>query len=268
MVEYAYKENGVLKLKPVAMSLSQAQIDEITTELLEAMQPDWQSAASITIAQINAGYTVPGDGLVVGYGYTQNAGIFDFYVNNLTVGGLWKSDGSYSFVNVQVPVNQGDVVRTSTTLDSGGFSFVPFKTSNPVSLRPLDPHKIDAAILNHWDDITSDFSTAGSTSGIRLDYVKYNPVLRMLKYKVTRTQSTAANGAEIHKLIYNGSEMISFNANSTIALESINFVSTLVAGYEVSSKIDSYNQITFNVLNKNTNAPWESGHYFTGVIYL
>ena len=37
MVEYAYKENGVMKLKPVALSLSQSEIDEIATELLEAM---------------------------------------------------------------------------------------------------------------------------------------------------------------------------------------------------------------------------------------
>lgn len=265
MVEYAYKENGVLKLKPVAMSLSQAQIDEITTELLEAMQPDWQNA--VALASNFNGYVAPENGMIVGWVTRTGAGNIIISINGVVVARGDSASSIYAPASIQCIVNKGDVITASVTPGST-VSFVPFKTSNPVSLRPLDPHKIDTAILNHWDDITSDFSTAGSTAGIRLDYVKYNPVLRMLKYKVTRNQSTAAGGAEKHKLIYNGSEMISFNANSTIAFESINFVSLLVAGYEFSIKIDSYNQITFNVLNKNENAAWESGHYFTGVIYL
>jgi len=269
MVEYAYKENGVMKLKPVALSLSQADIDEIATELLEAMQPDWQNAISLTAAQLTAGYTAPADGVVVGYSVPTSG------ISYATVNGIVISRGDHypnnyvCFTNVQCQVSEGDIFKIDhVDAYTNSFSFVPFKTSNPVSLRPLDPHKIDTAILNHWDDITSDFSTAGSTSGVTLNYVKYNPALRMLKYKITRNQSTAAGGAEIHKLIYNGSEMISFSANSTILLESINFVSSLVAGYEVSNKIDSSNQITVDVINRNTSSAWESGHYFTGVIYL
>lgn len=269
MVEYAYKENGVLKLKPVALSLSQAEIDEIATELLEAMQPDWQSAVEVTFAQLNTGYVCPADGLFVGWGYvTSGDGSTAITVNGVDVSSEWRASPSFSFMNIQCQVNKGDLVKSGRLLGAGKVSFVPFKTSNPVSLRPLDKTKIDASVVQHWDDITSDFSTAGSTSGITLNYVKYNPALRMLKYKITRNQSTAAGGAELHKLIYNGSEMIAFNANNTILLESINFISSLVAGYEVSFKIDSSNQISVDVINKNATASWESGHYFTGVIYL
>lgn len=270
MVEYAYKENGVLKLKPVALSLSQADIDEIATELLEAMQPDWQNAISLTLDQVQAGYVAPDNGMIVGYNYANYNGGSEPTINGIVVARSdYTSGGGVSFTNVQCQVNKGDVF-IALNANPGGlrYHFIPFKTSNPVSLRPLDPHKIDTAILNHWDDITSDFSTAGSTAGITLNYVKYNPVLRMLKYKITKNQATASGGAELHKLIYNGSEMISFSANNTILLESINFISSLVAGYEVSFKIDSSNQISVDVINKNATASWESGHYFTGVIYL
>lgn len=267
MVEYAYKENGVLKLKPVAMSLSQAQIDEITTELMEAMQPDWQNAISLTTSQLSAGYAAPADGIITGYGYTNSSGTFSVKINDVVTGGYWFSS-AFSFLNIQCPINKGDTIKTQNQLVACSIYFVPFKTRNPVSLRPIDKTKIDAAIVQHWDDITSDFSTTGSTAGIVLNYVKYNPVLRMLKYKVTRNQSTGANSTEKHELIYNGSEMIAFNANSTILLESINFISTITAGYEVSSKIVSSNQIEVNVYNRNGGNTWESGHYFTGVIYL
>ena len=259
-----------MKLKPVALSLSQAEIDEIATELLEAMQPDWQNAVQLTISQLYNGYTAPANGMLVGaIEPSSSSQMNEITINGIIVSEGYKSTSQTTMLNFQVIVNKGDVAKYDVNgLQTGNFYFVPFKTMNPVSLRPLDPHKIDTAILNHWDNITSDFSTTGSTAGIVLNYVKYNPVLRMLKYKVTRNQSTAANSTEKHELIYNGSEMIAFNANSTILLESINFVSTITAGYEVSSKIISSNHIEVNAYNRNGGNTWESGHYFTGVIYL
>lgn len=253
-----------MKLKPVALSLSQSEIDEIATELLEAMQPDWQNAVALP-SNFN-GYVAPENGMIVGWATRSGVGNLQISINGVVVARGDTASSIYAPASIQCIVNKGDVITSSTTPGST-MSFVPFKTSNPVSLRPLDPHKIDAAVLNHWDDITSDFSTAGSATGIRLDYVKYNPVLRMLKYKVTRTQATAAGNEVKHELIYNGSEMIAFNANSTILLESINFPTTITTGYEVSSKIVSSNQIEVKAFNR-TSSSWESGHYFTGVIYL
>lgn len=268
MVEYAYKENGVMKLKPVAMSLSQSEIDEIATELLEAMQPDWQNAISISVT---SSYTVPADGMIVGIIGTTAGSTADGYlqINGISAARIERQTNFTKDGGIQCIVNKGDVVVMSGINPTWqNIHFVPFKTRNPVSLRPLDPHKIDASVVQHWDDITSDFSTTGSTAGIVLNYVKYNPVLRMLKYKVTRNQTTAANSTEKHELIYNGSDMIAFNADSTILFESINFISTITAGYEVSSKIMSSNHIEVNAYNRNGGNTWESGHYFTGVIYL
>lgn len=270
MVEYAYKENGVMKLKPVALSLSQAEIDEIATELLEAMQPDWQNAVDLTAAQVYAGYTAPDNGLFICSGVYKGGQQVRVTINDIEIARAgYTTNSDYNATYCNCVVNKGDVVKFSINVaNKDTIAFVPFKTSNPVSLRPLDPHKIDTAILNHWDDITSDFSTTGSTAGIALNYVKYNPALRMLKYKITRNQSTAANSTEKHELIYNGSEMIAFSANSTILIESINFISSSITGYEVSSKIISSNHIETSAYNSNVNSSWESGHYFTGVIYL
>lgn len=267
-----------MKLKPVALSLSQSEIDEIATELLEAMQLDWSRAiTSITLSQFP--YTAPEDGVLFMQPQVEATSSINrktVYVNGVAINEVVPSlpVGGTDYrrpSDLYIQLKKGDVVSFSSTqyLELRAATvFVPFKTMNPVSLRPLDPHKIDTAILNHWDDITSDFSIAGSTSGVVLNYVKYNPVLRMLKYKFTRNQSTAANSTEKHELIYNGSDMIAFNADSTILLESINFVSAYITGYEVSSKIMSSNHIEINIYNGNVNSAWESGHYFTGVIYL
>lgn len=258
-----------MKLKPVALSLSQSEIDEIATELLEAMQPDWQNAIDLTAAQVYAGYTAPDNGLFICSGVWTSGNQVTVTINGIKIARSGFTNGSdYNATYCNCVVNKGDVIKFSiNAANKDTIAFVPFKTSNPVSLRPLDPHKIDTAILNHWDDITSDFSTTGSSAGVTLDYVKYNPVLRMLKYKITRNQSTGATTTEKHELIYNGSDMIAFSG-STILLESINFISTITSGYEVSSKIISSNQIEVNCYNRNGSNAWESGHYFTGVIYL
>lgn len=258
-----------MKLKPVALSLSQSEIDEIATELFEAMQPDWQNAIDLTAAQVYAGYTAPENGLFICSGVWTDRQQVEVTINGIEIARAGYRNGQdYNATYCNCIVNKGDVIKFNiNAANKDSIVFVPFKTSNPVSLRPLDPHKIDTAILNHWDDITSDFSTAGSATGTRLDYVKYNPALNMLKYKVTRTQATAAGNEVKHELIYNGSEMIAFNANSTILLESINFPTTITTGYEVSSKIVSSNQIEVKAFNR-TSSSWESGHYFTGVIYL
>ena len=259
-----------MKLKPVALSLSQAEIDEIATELLEAMQPDWQNAIDLTAAQVYAGYTAPDNGLFICSGVYTGGQQVRVTINGIEIARAgYTTSSDYNATYCNCVVNKGDVVKFSVNAaNKDTIAFVPFKTSNPVSLRPLDKTKIDASVVQHWDDITSDFSIIGSTAGIVLNYVKYNPVLRMLKYKVTRNQTTAANSTEKHELIYNGSDMIAFSANSTILLESINFVSTITAGYEVSSKIMSSNHIEVNAYNRNVGNTWESGHYFTGVIYL
>ena len=266
MVEYAYKENGVMKLKPVALSLSQSEIDEIATELLEAMQPDWQNAISLTAAQLSAGYTAPADGMIVGWFRSGEASTIalNMKINGVTISrGFHGSNIDSWDGNVQCPVTSGDIVKVdgrSASQLACILHFVPFKTSNPVSLRPLDPHKIDTAILNHWDDITSDFSTAGSSPGFVLDRAVYNPILRKLRINCHCKNSFAATDGKDFILTYNGSDLPAFT-NSCIYIGSM-IQTTTAAGFELSTWIQQANKVYFRVFNRSTGV-WSAGSSFT-----
>lgn len=258
MVEYAYKENGVMKLKPVALSLSQSEIDEIATELLEAMQPDWQNKEAITAAQLRAGYTVPADGMIVGYNYATMSHTSHVYINNILIARSDHISTSTSFTNIQCQVNKGDILTVSNAEPSQVYyTFVPFKTSNPVSLRPLDPHKIDTAILNHWDDITSDFSTAGS-SNMAIDNAKYNPALRKLRIKCHNTTSQASGSGRAFVITYNGSDLPAFTDSCIYTGSKIQ--TSDIAGFEFSAWVKQANQVSFYIYNRTSSA-WPANTY-------
>lgn len=244
-----------MKLKPVAMSLSQAEIDEIATELLEATQPDWQNAISMTPSTLP--YTMPSDGIFIGRGISATSGSITIYINGVNV-----SDTNSGYTNFQVSVKKNDIARMTGSLAGGGFTFVPYKTMNPVSLRPLDPHKIDTAILNHWDDITSDFSTAGSSAGFVLDRAVYNPILRKLRVNFHITNSFAAGTNKHFFLIYNGSDLPAFTRNcmysSCLSSDSV----SASVGFEDSYTI-SPNKVDMNIYNRNDNTAWAAGASFT-----
>ena len=139
MVEYAYKENGVMKLKPVALSLSQSEIDEIATELLEAMQPDWQNAVAITAAQINAGYTVPADGMIVGWATRSGNGNVQILVNGVIVARGDTASSIYAPASIQCIVNKGDTITTSTTATSQALSTEPAQWVDSLVLPTTEP---------------------------------------------------------------------------------------------------------------------------------
>lgn len=262
MVEYAYKENGVMKLKPVALSLSQSEIDEIATELLEAMQPDWQNAVALTASQLTSGYTVPDDGMIVGWSVPAT-GISYATVNGIVISRADQIPSSYAcFTNVQCQVNKGDIFKIDYIETNGySMSFVPFKTSNPVSLRPLDPHKIDTAILNHWDDITSDFSTAGSTAGFVLDRAVYNQILRKLRVNYHTTVSWAAGTTKYFILTYNGSDLPAFTR--TCFYRGSMILEAAASGCEDSYIIQQANKLSIDVYNRNNSTAWPAGVAFT-----
>ena len=245
-----------MKLKPVALSLSQSEIDEIATELLEAMQPDWQNAISLTASQLTAGYTAPADGMIVGFSYANMGTTSEVFVNGIKIARSDRTSTSTSFTNIQCQVNKGDVLTASNVYSSEVYyTFVPFKTMNPVSLRPLDPHKIDTAILNHWDDITSDFSTSGSAAGFVLDRAVYNPILRKLRVSYHITSSWAAQATKIFIITYNGSDLPAFTRSCfyrSCKIES----DTYNAGFEDSYVIQQSNKLSINMFNRNANASW------------
>lgn len=108
------------------------------SEVVIKQQPDWDNAEAITTAQINAGYTVPADGLIVGN--VRPGAIGDLYirVNGVTIAKAVESS-SPSYVdrlNVQCIVNKGDVLTTTMNVNAQTvISFVPFKTAaEPLTL--------------------------------------------------------------------------------------------------------------------------------------
>lgn len=241
-----------MKLKPVALSLSQSEIDEIATELLEAMQPDWQNAVALP-SNFN-GYVAPENGMIVGWATRNGTGNLQISINGVAVARGDTANSIYAPASIQCIVNKGDVITASTTPGST-MSFVPYKTSNPVSLRPLDPHKIDAAVVQHWDDITSDFSTAGSTAGFVLDRAVYNPILRKLRVNFHITNSWAASTTKYFIITYNGSDLPAFTRSCfyrSCKIES----DTYSAGFEDSYIIQQSNKLNINIYNRNGNSSW------------
>ena len=255
-----------MKLKPVALSLSQAEIDEIATELLEATQLDWQNAISLTLSQFP--YTASEDGVLFMQPQITETGTASrktVYVNgvaiNEVVPSITISGTDYRRPSdLYIPLKKGDVVSFSSTqyLELRAATvFVPFKTMNPVSLRPLDPHKIDTAILNHWDDITSDFSTAGS-SNMAIDNAKYNPALRKLRIKCHNTTSQASGSGRAFVITYNGSDLPVFTDSCIYTGSKIQ--TSDIAGFELSSWIKQANQVSFYIYNRTSSA-WPANTY-------
>ena len=194
--------------------------------------------------------------MIVGYLICSDtsAGYHNVTVNGVVISNAYFSNSAsdYSFSSIDVIVKKGDVFK-STNIRSGiDCSFVPFKTMNPVSLRPLDPHKIDSAVLNNWIDVTSDFSTAGSTSGVTLMFAKYNPFLTIN-----------------FKLAYNGSQDITFGENTISTMTHFGEGSaTILGGAEVGCKILSGSQIQIDMYNRNGNNAWAANDTFRGIIWL
>lgn len=94
--------------------------------------PDWESAVAISVAQIQAGYTAPSNGILIGSLITgnSNAGNCEFYINGVWVAGTNTiRDQS---VALNLPVSEGDRL---TFIGTNGWassltshiSFVQFK---------------------------------------------------------------------------------------------------------------------------------------------
>ena len=97
--------------------------------IIYSPQPDWANAVAITGAQVEAGYTVPSDGMIVGHGCARSGTGAHFSVNNVNVSSSeYFANNFVAYGNAQVPVNKGDIFKSSA-LDSSrtDFHFVPWK---------------------------------------------------------------------------------------------------------------------------------------------
>ena len=132
-------------------------------------KPAWSRAASVTVAQLNAGYTAPADGILVGYVYTtQQATPTKVMVNGVAISIVYGSASDVSAGSFQIQINQGDsvTVERSVIASNVDISFVPFEDSvigDPITITP-------EYIRNQ--NISSDFEsvTPGTTEGTALTF--------------------------------------------------------------------------------------------------
>lgn len=108
-------------------------------------KPAWSQAETVTIAQLNAGYTIPADGMLVGYVYTTQQGTpTKIMVNGVAIAIVYGASSDVSAGNFQTQVNQGDsvTVERNVTANSVAVSFVPFEDSTIAEPEVVTPELI------------------------------------------------------------------------------------------------------------------------------
>lgn len=134
-------------------------------EVVIKQQPDWDNAVQLTTAQINVGYIVPDDGLIVGNVRPGTVGDLYIKVNGITVGKAVESS-SPSYVdrlNVQCIVNKGDVLTVTTNVNAQTVvSFVPFKTVAEPVVMPVNINA-NPAVPDYSRAVAIDLSTLHTT---------------------------------------------------------------------------------------------------------
>ena len=132
-------------------------------EILMKQEPDWENAVTITAAQINAGYTVPADGMIVGYLICSDTsvGYHTVTVNGVVISNAYFSNtaSDYSFSSIDVTVKKGDVFKSTNIRNDIDCSFVPFKTV-------AEPLTLPVNILNNPS--LPDYSRAITTTAAQL----------------------------------------------------------------------------------------------------
>lgn len=90
--------------------------------------PDWANAVAITAAQLTAGYTVPDDGMLVGY-FTPSSGSMLLKINDIAISRSDYAVNSWVSVgNVQSPVNKDDIIKATASMSNLDIHFVPWKS--------------------------------------------------------------------------------------------------------------------------------------------
>lgn len=127
--------NGDLVPGQKIVELTKAQYDALTTKDPDTYymvnddndpktwytRPDWSHAVPITVNI--SGYTVPVDGMIVGWGLA-GSNPTDIQINNIPVGITTNA----AHLSIQCPVCQGDVVKSGGyNFQNARFNFIPWK---------------------------------------------------------------------------------------------------------------------------------------------
>lgn len=130
--------------------------DDSSDTVNAVRNPDWSRAVSLTIAQLETGWTVPEDGILVGYYVTDTSSDQTKYisVNDVKVSGAYSYNSTKNGGNVQVQVSQGDVLSLTTSSswnNSTDIHFVPYKTETVVT-EPMNYSTEEQDTGKFWID--------------------------------------------------------------------------------------------------------------------
>lgn len=175
------------------------------SEVVIKQEPDWDNAEAITAAQINAGYTAPADGMIVGYLICSDTstGYHNVTVNGVVISNAYYSASAsdYSFSSIDVTVKKGDVFK-STNIRSGiNCSFVPFKTVG-------EPLTLPVNVMNNPS--LPDYSRAVTLTISQFPYTAPSNGVVMMS---VNSSSQATGGAGDRKVYVNGQEIANIIAS-------------------------------------------------------
>ena len=101
-------------------------VDTQVSSMANSMVPDWSNVSSITSIP-SAGYTVPGNGVIICIIKPNSGQTIRYYANGAQIAFSSLDGSTLRFV---VPVGEGDVITTDGS-GTKNVQFVPYKTLNP-----------------------------------------------------------------------------------------------------------------------------------------
>ena len=123
-------------------------------------RPAWNQAVEISIADLNAGYKAPADGMFICKGVMPpiGGGSRIITVNNVPItAGQYDNDTKFSYGSTSCPVSKGDLIKASTSAAWGDETryFVPFEDSTVSDIEVVTPDLIRNLHDPDWSQAVS-----------------------------------------------------------------------------------------------------------------
>ena len=298
MVEFAYKENGVLKLAPIALNSYDSQsvgsvvgfpgdipsgyllcdgsrfnenvYPELYAYLHTNVLPDYRECVLVGAGQNTTDSIATHDVYTVGQFKDDQ---FQGHIHSIRNGWDGANEGSaergdarhgYSAHSTapQTLTNYGTPrIGTTTHGKQKGLNWAIKATvvNYSAELNPI-------MIRNTWVSIMTDLLITNSTANVVLDRAEYNYFQNKMRVCYHKTNTTA-NGATINLyLTYNGqNKNIVFTNQTFVNIMQIQGSTSLIAGQEHKVNLRSEREILLSSFNRQGTA-WPANTYFTATL--
>ena len=298
MVEYAYKENGVLKLAPIALNSYDSQsvgsvvgfpgeipsgyllcdgsrfnenvYPELYAYLHTNVLPDYRECVLVGAGQNTTDSIATHDVYTVGQFKDDQ---FQGHIHSIqngwdgsNVNSAERGDARHGYsahsTEPQTLTNYGTPrIGTTTHGKQKGLNWAIKATvvNYSAELNPI-------MIRNTWVSIMTDLLITNSTANVVLDRAEYNYFQNKMRVCYHKTNTTA-NGATINLyLTYNGqNKNIVFTNQTFVNIMQIQRGTSLVAGQEHKVNLRSEREILLSSFNRQETA-WPANTYFTATL--